>query len=290
MTHQAQSNIQKPPVTKAVITSGGFGSRLLPITAGICKEMLPLIDKPFIHLIIEQCLEAGVSDIIIVTKQENLANIQSYFTKNQALIDYLESKDKIHLLKDLLKIQTNCNFTYVIQDESLPYGNARPLVSAKAHLTDCAFIYSYGDDLIYGSNNRGSGMVELVETYNNSDAQIVLMCTEVEESKIPSVGIIELKPDKIHVERIIEKPKLQDAPSNLASVASYIFTPEIFTYLDPQDDFGVVGEFYIQKGIDIITHQGSTVACITNGDYLTCGDPKSYYNSIIRVAKDRNDI
>jgi UTP--glucose-1-phosphate uridylyltransferase len=278
-------------ITKAVITSGGFGSRLLPVTAGVCKEMLPILDTPFIHRIAKQCVEAGISDIIIVCKKENLKTIKDYFTPNTKLIEYLTSSNKLNLIDDLTDLQNKANFTFVIQDESLPYGNARPLVSAKHLLENTAFVYSYGDDLIYG---QGCGMVELVSTYNDNQCDMVLMCTEVTEAKIPKVGIVKLsnqdqaKAPKI--EMIVEKPSLIEAPSNLASVASYVFTDEIFKHLNPADDFGKVGEFYIQKAIDEITHTGTTLACITKGDYLTCGDELSYLMATVRVAQDKPEL
>jgi UTP--glucose-1-phosphate uridylyltransferase len=272
-------------ITKAVITSGGFGSRLLPVTAGICKEMLPLLDTPFIHHIVKQCIDAGVYDIVIVCKEENLGAIQGYFTPNPKLISYLSEKNKLNLISSLTEIQEKATFTYVLQDETLPYGNARPLVSAKHLLLGGAFIYSYGDDLIYGKD-LNCGMQELVDTYNSTDCDLVLMCKEVEDEKVSKVGIVALKEDGVQIERIVEKPSLKEAPSNLASVASYVFTPQIFDYLNPNDDFGTVGEFYIQKGIDIITHSGKTLACKTKGEYLTCGDPLSYLKATIRVAQD----
>ena len=116
------------------------------------------------------------------------------------------------------------------------------------------------------------------------------MCTRVSDEMIPKVGIVSLKGNSLEVDHIKEKPKLQEALSNIASVASYVFTPEIFNYLDPSDKTGEINEFYIQKGIEVITQKGKTTACITKGAYLTCGDPLSYLKSTLHIAMDRPEL
>jgi UTP--glucose-1-phosphate uridylyltransferase len=274
------------PIKKAVIAAGGFGSRLLPVTSALPKELLPFLDTPVIHHIINQCINAGIEDIYIVGKPENRI-IENYFKPNEKLEKYLISNGKEDRLEVIRFTYNNANIQFIIQDESLPYGNARPLYSAKSVIGDEPFVYTYGDDLIYGD---GCGIEELVATYNSNPSDIVLMCTRVEEDMIPKVGIVSLKEGTNIVDHIKEKPKLSDAPSNIASVASYIFTPQIFDHLDPTDIGGDISEFYIQKGIENITQSGTTLACITEGAYLTCGDPLNYLKSTLHIAMDRPEL
>jgi UTP--glucose-1-phosphate uridylyltransferase len=273
-------------IKKAVIAAGGFGSRLLPVTSALPKELLPFLDTPVIHHIVNQCILAGIEDIYIVGKAENRI-IESYFKPNEKLEKYLISNGKSEKLEVIKYTYNNANIQFILQDDQLPYGNARPLYSAKSVIGDEPFVYTYGDDLIYGEN---CGIQELVKTYNENPSDIVLMCTKVEEEMIPKVGIISLKEGTNQVDHIKEKPKLSEAPSNIASVSSYIFTPEIFEYLDPTDITGDISEFYIQKGIEKITQKGVTLACITKGTYLTCGDPLSYLKSILHIAMDRPEL
>ncbi|MGL4757824.1 MAG: UTP--glucose-1-phosphate uridylyltransferase [Patescibacteria group bacterium] len=279
--------MQIKPIKKAIIAAGGFGSRLLPVTSALPKELLPFLDTPVIHHIVNQCINAGIEEIIIVGKPENRI-IESYFKPNEKLEKYLIQNGKEDRLEVIKFTYNNANIQFILQDEKLPYGNARPLYSAKRMIEEGeSFVYTYGDDLIYG---KGCGIEELVETFNQDQADIVLMCTEVDEEMIPKVGIVSLKENSNIVDHIKEKPKLNEAPSNIASVASYVFNSKIFDLLDPTDTSGDISEFYIQKGIESITQNGKTVACITKGKYLTCGDPLNYLKSTLHIALDRPDL
>jgi UTP--glucose-1-phosphate uridylyltransferase len=274
-------------IKKAIIAAGGFGSRLLPVTSALPKELLPFLDTPVIHHIVNQCINAGIEDIIIVGKPENRI-IESYFKPNEKLEKYLIQNGKEDRLEVIRFSYNNANIQFVIQDETLPYGNARPLYSARRLIDEGeSFVYTYGDDLVYGDN---CGIQELVETYNNNPSDIVLMCTRVEEDMIPKVGIVSLKEGTNQVDHIKEKPKLSEAPSNIASVASYIFNSSIFQHLDPEDHSGDINEFYIQKAIEYVTTHGTTLACITKGAYLTCGDPLNYLKSTLHIAMDRPEL
>jgi UTP--glucose-1-phosphate uridylyltransferase len=275
-----------PTIKKAVITAGGFGSRFLPATKSIPKELLPIINKPAIHYIVDQCIDAGITDIIIVSKPGN-ESIQDYFSHNAELEEYLTIKGKTKELQVVREIYRSANVTIVMQDESLPYGNARPLYTIKDLIGDEPFIYSYGDDIVFG---EGAGVKELVAEYEASQADIVLMCTEVSDSMVPKVGIVKIKEGtKNQVEHIVEKPKLENAPSKLASVACYVFSPVIFDHLDPTY-MGDVGEFFLQKGIDEIIETGTVTAVTTTGKWLTNGDPLNYLISTVEVALDRQDL
>lgn len=273
-------------VKTAVITAGGFGSRFLPATKSIPKELIPLINKPIIYYIVEQCVAAGIEHVIIVNKPEN-STIEDFFSPNAALEDYLISKGKTKELDEVRRISSQVKITVVNQDETLPYGNARPLYTVRDLVGNEPFVYSYGDDLIFGD---GAGIPELVDVYEKTGADAVLMCTEVPDSMVEKVGIIQPDPlDATRVKSIIEKPSLAEAPSRLASVAAYVFTSQIFDHLDPSN-LGNIGEFYLQAGLDEIIHTGSVRACVTKGKWLTNGDPLNYLKSTVEIALSRDDV
>jgi len=272
-------------IDTAIITAGGFGSRFLPAAKAIPKDLMPIINKPVMYYIIEQCLDAGITNIIIVSRPENTP-IEKFFSKDEMLEQYLTKKGKTDALHEVQRI-CDIDVTIVHQDDTLPYGNARPLYTVKDKVAGKPFVYSYGDDLIFGD---GAGIIELVAQYNKTQADAVLMCTKVDDSMVPKVGIVQPDPDhQYRVRSIVEKPSLAEAPSRLASVAAYVFTPKIFEYLDP-NHLGAIGEFYLQAGLDEIIGHGNVDFVETTGQWLTVGDPFSYLKTTVEVALSRDDV
>lgn len=131
-------------VTKAIITAAGYGTRFLPVTKNVPKELLPVINKPTIHYIVEDCIQAGIRDIIIVTRFGN-HSVEDYFDTTPALESYLEQKGKHKEAKEIHDIYSSANFIFIRQDPDLPYGNASPLYSAKSLISKGeSFIYAWG--------------------------------------------------------------------------------------------------------------------------------------------------
>ena len=214
-------------ITKGVITAAGLGTRLLPATKNVPKEMLPILNKPMIHYVVEQFVEAGIVELIIVVDEGSSA-VQNYFTIDPDLVEYLKSKNKLKFIEELQDLCARVKFQFVTQDTTLPYGNARPLYSVKHLLGDEPFIYMYGDGIMFGP---GAGVVELVQHFQKHPSQVVLTATEVTPEQMVALGMVRLKSgsDTI-VQEVIEKPKPEQIDSNLATVCSYVFDRSIFDY------------------------------------------------------------
>lgn len=274
-------------VTKAVITAAGYGTRFLPATKNIPKELLPIINKPTISYVVDQCIEAGIKDIIIVTRFGNHA-VEDYFDSEPALESYLVKKGKDKLAAEIKEVYKGANFVFVRQNSDLPYGNAAPLYSAKELIQDEPFIYSWGDDIVLG---EGVGVVELVESYNRSQCDVILNCIETSKEEISKIGAeVRVKKGTDEVREIIEKPPVSEVEGNLLSVSPYLLTPKVFDYLDPNIDKRT-GEFLFQNGVEGIINEGGNVrANITKGRWLTMGDPLNYLKATIEIALYRDDL
>lgn len=276
-------------VRKAVITAAGYGTRFLPATKNVPKELLPVINKPTISYVVDQCIEAGIQDIIIITRFGNSA-VEDYFDSEPALELYLRNKGKSKLADDIKQIYKGANFIFVRQNSDLPYGNAAPLYSAKDLLNGEPFIYSWGDDIILGEN--GVGVSEVVKKYEEDPCDIILNCVKLPKEEVSRIGAaVELKENsEDKVKSIIEKPPIDECPSELLSVSPYLFTPSIFKHLNPEKDERF-GEFIIQKAIDKVIEDGGDVRVnISSGKWLTTGDPLSYLKATVEVALHRGDL
>ena len=273
-------------VTKAIITAAGYGTRFLPATKNVPKELLPVINTPTINYVVEDCIKAGIKDIIIITRFGN-HSVEDYFDTAPALEMYLEAKGKMKEVEQIRELYSKANFIFIRQNPDLPYGNAAPLYSAKSLIgKDEAFIYAWGDDIILG---EGAGVEEILTDYNAEYADVILNCTKVDEAMITKLGIVKFKGDTKVVESIIEKPTLNEAPTDIASVSPYLFNANIFDYLNPEQvEDGK--EFMIQPAIDALTKSGVVRANITKGKWLTTGDLQNYLKATVEIALSRDDL
>lgn len=275
--------MKKP--TKAIIAAAGFGTRFLPQTKAMPKEMLPLIDKPIIQYVVEELVEAGIKDIIIigstnkraiedhfdVPNEELLANLRAGGAKKQPLIDAVQ------------RLSEMANFVYIRQKG--PYGNATPLACA-SHLIrhDEPVIYTFADDFITASPSRFRQMIEASENLQGA----VLSCKKItDDSEFDRYGIVngqQINDGVIKMTNIVEKPGKTNAPSDLASVSSYLLPGEIFGYLDKaKDQFDGHGEFTIQPIMQEMIDDGFDFygVEITNGTYYDTGDKLEYLKTVI---------
>lgn len=274
-------------VRKAVITAAGYGTRFLPATKNVPKELLPIINKPTIGYIVDQCVEAGIEDIIIVTRFGNSA-VEDYFDSAPALEQYLVNKGKDSLAEEIRQVYRSANFIFVRQNPELPYGNAAPLYSVRDLIQDEPFILSWGDDIVLG---EGVGVVELVKMYEEEPADVILNCKRTTKEEINRIGAeVRVDENTGMVTNIIEKPPVEEIQSDILSVSPYLFTPKIFNYLDPKKD-DRVGEFIIQKGIEGVLENGGVVrANITKGTWLTNGNPLDFLKTTVEIALAREDL
>ena len=271
--------------TKAVIAAAGFGTRFLPQTKAMPKEMMPLIDKPIIQYVVEELVAAGIKDIVIVGSQ-NKRSIEDHFdTPSEELLANLRAggEKKKHYIDEIEAVADLANFVYIRQKG--PYGNATPLACA-AHLIgpDEPFIYTFADDFIVSKPSRFEQMVAAAEKYDGP----VLSCKRIiDDAEYDRYGIAagkEIADGVLEMSHIVEKPGLENTPSNLASVSSYLMTGKFFDYLEKaRDAYDGNGEFMIQPIMQQMIDDGyKHYACeIQNGTYYDTGDKLEYLKTVI---------
>lgn len=271
--------------TKAIIAAAGFGTRFLPQTKAMPKEMLPLIDKPIIQYVVEELVEAGIQDIIIVGSankraiedhfdlpgEELLANLRMGGEKKKPLIDQVE------------QVSNLANFIYIRQKG--PYGNATPLMCA-AHLIgdDEPFIYTFADDFFKATPTRFSQMIAASEQFGGA----VLSCKRAEtDTDYDRYGFAagQAQADGVvRLERVVEKPGKDNAPSDLASVSSYLLPGNFFRYLETaHQQYSGEGEFTFQPVMQAMIDDGHAFyGCeVKDGTYYDTGDKLEYLKTTI---------
>lgn len=274
--------MEKKKVTKALITAAGRGTRFLPATKAIPKEMLPIADKPIIQHLAEECVEAGIEDIIIVIRSGSEAIIE-HFNEDEGLEDYLEKNGKEEVLKKIIKLHNMANFIFIYQDPQLPYGNGSPLLSAKSLVEDEPFVHMWGDDLVY---SKEPATKQLIEFFEENECDCVLGVQELPLEEVIVGGVIKIKEGtKNQVERVIEKPTIENAPSNLFSYGRMVLTPKIFDYLKPETT-GKGGELWLQDANDKLAENGKVLFKVIDGEWLTTGDPANYLKAQMKFSKD----
>ena len=274
--------------TKAIITDAGFASRFLPITKTIPKAMLPLGNRPIMQLVVEECVEAGIEEIIIVATPEGKPIYEDYFNNSVNRIrKQLKSQNKLDRYAPIQKILDFPKVTVIEQDQSYPYGNGSPIASARQFIRDDeAFIVAYSDDVVFGS----SDIKTLKESFErHSDAKAIIIAQEMPKEVLNKYGIIRLLDDqKMTLHDIVEKPKIEDAPSNLTSYGRYLLTPEVFQYLDPKN-IGLDNELWTVDAITRMVSDGEVYVERTKGRWMTTGDPKNYSLASLYYSMEYED-
>lgn len=280
------------PVRKAVIAAAGFGTRFLPQTKAMPKEMLPLVDKPIIQYIVEELAEAGIEDIVIVTGYHK-RSIEDHFDYISAdLRANLKQGGKNQLLEETKHISSLANFAYVRQKG--PYGSATPILNAAHLIGNEPFIYTYADDLIAATPNRFKQMIDL---YNELGGSIV-PCVEVtKDEDYERYGIIDgeaVRPGVMHMNKLAEKPGKDQAPSNFASVGGYLLTPDVLDYVERgRDALNADNEFYLTTYVlqPMIADNKPFYGCILAGShYYDTGNKLEYLKTVVDFALRREDI
>jgi UTP--glucose-1-phosphate uridylyltransferase len=272
---------KSPKVTKAVIAAAGFGTRFLPQTKAMPKEMLPLIDKPIIQYIVEDLVAAGIRDIIIVSNYSKRA-IEDHFDMPSAeLAANLQSSGKEDVLQSLRNISNLANFVYVRQKE--PLGNAAPLLYARHLINDEPFIYTWGDDLIKGSPNRFEQMIDAYSRYNASIVPCIPLTHDEEYKRYGIVAGERTEDGNIKMSGIVEKPGKTAAPSNLASVGGYLLTSDILEFVERSaQEYDGQGELKIQTAMQAMIDAGyDYLACEVKGTYYDAGNKLEYLKTVI---------
>ncbi|MBN2444190.1 MAG: UTP--glucose-1-phosphate uridylyltransferase [Spirochaetales bacterium] len=269
-------------IKKAIIAAAGFGTRFLPTTKVMQKEMIPILNAPIIHYSVQEVINSGVEEIIIVTR-EGKTQINEYFAKNSILEDHLKKQGKMHYLSPFEELYSKAKITIIKQDESLPYGNGSPLLSAKKYVSPGEdFFYLYSDDIV---NAKPPCCLQLLNLYNTYECRGVLGVQKVSKEETKLYGIIKLKDntDLPYVERIIEKPDPSEAPSCLASFGRYLMPYTLFDHLSPEKT-GKDGELWMADAVHRLLEKETILSCEIDGEWLTTGDPINLFKANLAMA------
>ena len=268
-------------VRKAVIAAAGMGTRFLPQTKAMPKEMLPIIDKPVIQLVVEGLVAAGVEDIIIVTGPTKRA-IEDHFDRSLELEDTLKAKGKEDIAQQLKAIGDMANFIYVRQ-KGLPAGNARPIINASHIVGNEPFFFFFADDFFSGDESTAQQLLKVYEKTKSS----VMALRQVPKEQISRYGIAnvteKLDNGLVKLNGIVEKPTTEDAPSNLASGSGYILTPDILPILD-KEMVSERGEVEITDAVNELVKTQDFYGLEIKGDYHDTGNPEAYLHTLISLA------
>lgn len=275
--------IQK--VRKAIVAVAGSGTRLLPATKTMPKEMLPIVDKPVIQLVVEELVAAGIEDIILVTKWDK-KTLEDHFDYSWALENELAKAGKTQKLKEIKKISELANFVYVRQKG--PYGNGTPILSAASLVQNEPFMYVWGDDLV---KSKVPFAKQMIDDYNKT-GHLMIGVQEVPLDQVDRYGIVSLKNKKtMQLNGIVEKPTIKNTPSQLADFGRMILNQDIVNVLK-KTKLGKGSELWIVDAIrDYIKAGGEFYAKeIEDGEWLTTGDPLNLLRTTLKYAWDRPEL
>ncbi len=271
-------------IKKAIIAVAGSGTRLLPATKAQPKEMLPIVDKPIIQLVVEEMIEAGIEDIIFVTRWDKKP-LEDHFDHSMALEYDLKKNGKDKLSQEMYDLAEMANFIYIRQKG--PYGNGTPVLSASSLVKDEPFIFAWGDDLV---KSKTSFTKQMVDDYNKT-GHLMIGVQEVPEEDVSKYGIANLVEGTTQIEDIVEKPSVEEAKSNLADFGRMILNQDIIDVLN-QTSLGKGNELWITDAIRKYIQDGGKFYAkkVENGQWMTTGDPMNYLKAVLAYAIDREDI
>jgi len=272
-------------IRKAVFPAAGLGTRFLPATKAQPKEMLPLVDKPIIQYGVEEAVESGVDNIILVTGRGKNA-IEDHFDVSVELETFLEARGKTELLAEIRKISNLINFSYVRQGEPLGLGHA--VLVTKNLVGDEPFAVILGDDVI---DARPPALKQMIDVFNQVEGP-VLAIERVPKSDVSSYGIIdaeEIRPGVFKIRDLVEKPPAAEAPSDLAIIGRYILTPDIFPALE-QTARDRTGEIQLTNGLRRLLKERPIYGCQIDGVRHDTGNKLGFLKAVVYFALRRPDL
>lgn len=278
----------------AVIPAAGFGTRFLPQTKAMPKEMLPIVDKPIIQYIVEELVDAGIKDIIIVTGYHKRTIEDHFDMPNRELLENLKmgGEKKKHLIEQIEKIANMANIVYVRQKG--PYGNGTPLLNVRHLVGNEPFLYTWSDDFIVAKPSRFKQLIEVYEKYGVTCLGSIRANHQVDYERYGYAGGTEIEPGVIDVNKIIEKPGSKEkAPSDLANVSGFLLTPEIFNYLDKALQTLLPNqELYYNDAMKLMLADKKQILAveIKGGRYYDTGNKIEYLKTMVEFALKHNEV
>ncbi|MEY4131434.1 MAG: hypothetical protein RLZZ31_1558 [Actinomycetota bacterium] len=277
--------VQVANVKKAVIPAAGLGTRFLPATKAQPKEMLPIVDTPAIQYVVEEAVRSGIDDILIITGRGK-RSLEDHFDRNVELESFLADRGKKEDLENVRNLAELAEIHFVRQGEPLGLGHAVSV--ARKHVGDSPFVVMLGDDIMESSSTALADMIEVHETRGGA----VIAVSEVEPHEISSYGSIDPEPledSLVRIRSIVEKPAKEEAPSNLAVMGRYVFTPEIFDAID-QVKPGVGGEIQLTDAIALLIGDMDVYGWIIGSGRYDIGSKLDYLRATVELASERDDL
>lgn len=272
-------------VRKAIIPAAGLGTRFLPATKAQAKEMLPIVDKPTLQYIIEEAIESGIEEILIVTGRSK-KSIEDHFDRSVELELELEQKGKTEMLEMVQDISNMVNIHYIRQKE--PKGLGHAVHCAKSFIGNEPFAVLLGDDIVDAEVPCLKQMIDAYDEYKTS----ILGVQEVAKENVDKYGILDVKyiEDRVYkVKDMVEKPSVEDAPSNIAILGRYIITPEIFNILENQEA-GKGGEIQLTDALQTLATKEAIYAYNFEGRRYDVGDKLGFLEATVDFALKRPEL
>ncbi len=272
-------------IKKAVIPAAGMGIRFLPATKSQPKEMLPIVDKPVIHFVVEELVKSGIDDIIIITGRGKRA-IEDYFDFTPELETYLKNSGQSDLLKSVDEILNNASIHFIRQKEPKGLGDA--ILCAEKHIGNEPFVVALGDDIVVSEEPAAKQVINTFKKYSST----VIGVEEVPEESLPLYGVIDgnqISENIYEIKNLVEKPKLNEAPSNIGVIGRYVLTPEIFSALK-QTTPGHKNEIQLTDALKVLLKTQKLFAHKIEGKRYDVGSKPGYLKAIIEMALKREDL
>lgn len=277
-------------VSTAIIFASGFGSRMLPVTSAVQKELLPILDRPIIDYVVSDCLAAGINHIIFVIRPNSHA-MQDYYTGNPGLQAHLQRFGKTSTLQKLAAIHESAVFNFVEQPESAGYGSAVPLQVAIPHLGDTEGVVVCNGDAFLWRNDGESEVGAMIKRFHEANAEGAIMTMQRPDSELHKYGVLSTRKEEGHefLADFVEKPAPGDAPSNLINLGMYIMTPEILKYVETVEA-NETGELYVTDAVLAAAQEHKIVVHTASGQFLDGGNVASWLHANLTVAASRPDL
>ena len=277
---------KRQKIRKAVIPAAGFGTRFLPQTKAMPKEMLPVVDKPIIQYVVEELVASGITDIVIVTGWHK-RSIEDHFDYPNELIYNLEQQNKHKQLEEVKRVAELANFIYIRQKG--PYGNGTPILCARPVIGNEPFVAIWGDEFIYADPPRAKQCIDVFNKYEDPVISAVRVAKE-EVSRYGIVDAINVEDNIWQIKKMVEKPSVEEAPSNIAAHGCYVLTPDIFSALENLTP-GKGGEIWLTDAIKKLMEDRPVYAVeIKNGRYYDTGNKLDYLKTVVEFALRHPDV
>lgn len=283
-------------IRKAVIPAAGYGTRMLPITKSISKEIMPLVDKPIIQIVVEELVEAGITDIIIVTAAHKTDLVDYFGDADPGLLAHLRAAgpSKDHIVKQLEAVQDLANFAFIEQRKL--YGTGSPVLDAEPYLGGEPFIFTFADDFFVARPDGDNSFKQMMDAYERYGAPIYgcqRRTADKDYDRYGYVGGKDLAPGEVAITDLVEQPGKANKPGDLASLGGFVVTPDVLPYLHRVHDNLAEGqEFYFNSALKLMVKEGLQVVAkeIVDADYYDTGNKLEYMKTIVAMASRHPEI